>query len=130
MMDEMQDVKLQLHKEKLDITMRGVETNDVKVYKNTYTEVKQILVPVVHEELVIEKKELIRDQPNIEVTRIPMSEERIEVTLHPTVLQKVTVEKHQFEEEIQVSETLKEEKLLIETVGDINVEVNDQASDV
>lgn len=129
MKDETQDVTFQLHKEKLDIIKQRVETADVKVYKNTYTEVKQILVPVVHEELVIEKKGLTPDHSEIEVTRIPMGEERIEVTLHPTVLQNITVDKRQFEEVIQVSETLKEEKLRIETVGEIKVEVDDPTSD-
>jgi uncharacterized protein (TIGR02271 family) len=128
--DETQDVTFQLHKEKMDITKQRVKTADVRVYKNTYTEVKQILVPVIHEELVIEKKGLTPDYPDIEVTRIPMSEERIEVTLHPTVLYNTEVDTQQFEEVVQVSETLKEEKLRIETNGDIKVEVVDTPSDV
>jgi len=128
--DETQDMSFQLLKEKLDITKQRVETADVKVYKNTYTEVKQIMVPVVHEELVIEKKGLTSEHSNIEVTRIPMSEERIEVTLHPTVLQNITVDTQQYEEVIQISETLKEEKLRVETIGDIKVEVVDPLSNM
>jgi uncharacterized protein (TIGR02271 family) len=128
--DETQHVMFQLHKEMLHITKQRVKTADVRVYKNTYTEVKQILVPVIHEELVIEKKGLTPDHSDIEVTRIPMSEERIEVTLHPTVLHNMKVDTHQFEEVIQVSETLKEEKLRIETIGEIKVEVVDPPSDV
>jgi len=128
--DETQDMSFQLLKEKLDITKQRVETADVKVYKNTYTEVKQIMVPVVHEELVIEKKGLTSEHSNIEVTRIPMSEERIEVTLHPTVLQNITVDTQQYEEVVQISETLKEEKLRVETIGDIKVEVVDPLSDM
>ena len=130
MNDETQDMSFQLLKEKLDITKQRVETADVKVYKNTYTEVKQIMVPVVHEELVIEKKGLTSEHSNIEVTRIPMSEERIEVTLHPTVLQNITVDTQQYEEVVQISETLKEEKLRVETIGDIKVEVVDPLSDM
>jgi uncharacterized protein (TIGR02271 family) len=128
--DETQDVTFQLHKEKMDITKQRVKTADVRVYKNTYTEVKQILVPVIHEELVIEKKGLTPEYPDIEVTRIPMSEEHIEVTLHPTVLHNTKVDTQQFEEVVQVSETLKEEKLRIETIGDIKVEVVDTPSDL
>jgi uncharacterized protein (TIGR02271 family) len=128
--DENQDVTFQLHKEKLDITKQIVETADVRVYKNTYTEVKQIMIPVIHEELVIEKKGLTPVDLDIEVTRIPMSEERIEVTLHPTELNNILVDTQQFEEVIQVSETLKEEKLRIETVGDTKVEVVEPPSDM
>lgn len=130
MKDETQDVTFQLHKEKLDITKERVETADVKVYKNTYSEVKQILIPVIHEELVVEKKGLTSGDSDIEVTRIPLSEERIEVTLHPTVLNNISVDTQQFEEVIQVSETLKEEKLHIDTIGDIKVEVVNPPSDV
>jgi uncharacterized protein (TIGR02271 family) len=128
--DEKQDETLQLHKENLDITKKVVDTADVRVYKNTYTEVKQIMIPVIHEELVIEKKGLTPVDSDIEVTRIPMSEERIEVTLHPTVLNNISVDTQQFEEVIQVSETLKEEKLRIKTIGDSKVEVVEPPSDM
>ncbi|MEW8987503.1 MAG: YsnF/AvaK domain-containing protein [Bacillus sp. (in: firmicutes)] len=130
MKDETQDVTFQLHKEKLDITKERVETADVKVYKNTYQEVKQILVPVIHEELVVEKKGLTSAYSDVEVTRIPLSEERVEVTLHPTVLNNISVDTQQVEEVIKVSDTLKEEKLHIDTIGDINVEVVDSPTDV
>jgi uncharacterized protein (TIGR02271 family) len=128
--DEKQDETLQLHKENLDITKKVVDTADVRVYKNTYTEVKQIMIPVIHEELVIEKKGLTPVDSDIEVIRIPMSEERIEVTLHPTVLNNISVDTQQFEEVIQVSETLKEEKLRIKTIGDSKVEVVEPPSDM
>ncbi|NHM30761.1 DUF2382 domain-containing protein [Neobacillus terrae] len=62
---------------------------DVSIYKRTYTEEKQIIVPVTHEELIIEKKKLNQKgekDGQIETTRIPLSEDRIEVNLHPTVL--------------------------------------------
>jgi uncharacterized protein (TIGR02271 family) len=128
--DDNQDVTFQLHKEKLDITKQIVETADVRVYKNTYTEVKQIMIPVIHEELVIEKKGLTPVDSDIEVTRIPMSEERIEVTLHPTELNNILVDTQQFEEVIQVSETLKEEKLRIKMVGDTKVKVVEPPSNM
>ncbi|MDF2858403.1 MAG: hypothetical protein K0Q87_4254 [Neobacillus sp.] len=130
MKDDNQDVTFQLHKEKLDITKQIVETADVRVYKNTYTEVKQIMIPVIHEELVIEKKGLTPVDSDIEVTRIPMSEERIEVTLHPTELNNILVDTQQFEEVIQVSETLKEEKLRIKMVGDTKVKVVEPPSNM
>ncbi len=66
---------LQLHKEELKISKKWVETADVTVYKNTYTEEKQILVPVTREELIIEKKivnpEGAKDA-QIETIRIPI----------------------------------------------------------
>lgn len=119
-----EDVTLQLHKEELRIEKKWVDTTDVKAYKNTYTEVKEIKVPVTYEELVIEKR--IQNakgdtDEDPEIIRIPLSEERIEVTLKPTILEDVEIYKEQIEEVIQLNETLKEEKIHIETVGDLQV---------
>ncbi|TDK55376.1 YsnF/AvaK domain-containing protein [Bacillus salipaludis] len=127
--DHHEEVTLKLHKEELQVSKKRVETADVRVYKKTFTEVKQIMVPVTHEQLIIEKKIV---NPNsdidsqIETICIPLSEEHIEVTLNPTVLEDVEVFKKQCEELIQVNETLKEEKVQINTFGDINVIVDDQ----
>jgi uncharacterized protein (TIGR02271 family) len=125
------EVKLQLHKEELQVNKKWVQTADVKVYKKKYTEEKQIVVPVTREELIIEKKVLNSEgatttDADIETIRIPLSEERIEVTLHPSVLEDVEVYMNQYEELIQVNETLKEEKVHIDTVGDINVLSTDE----
>ena len=51
------EVRLQLHNEELKVSKKWVETADLKVYKNTYTEEKLIAVPITREELVIEKKD-------------------------------------------------------------------------
>lgn len=118
------EVNLLLHKEELVVSKQRVETADVKVYKNTYTEEKRITVPITREELVIEKKMLLADGTTDEQTetiRIPLSEERIEVTKLPVILENVDVYKKQFEEIIHINETLKEEKARIETIGDVKL---------
>ena len=56
-----------------------------------------------------------------ETIRIPLSEERIKVTKKPVILENVDVYKKQFEEIIHITETLKEEKARIETIGDLKV---------
>lgn len=126
-----EEVSFELHKEEIQVSKKWIETADVKIYKRTYTEEKQIIVPVSHEEIIIEKKLLNQKgekDGQIETTRIPLSEDRIEVILHPTVLEDVQIYKEQFEEIIQVIETVKEEKVQIETVGDIKVMIDDQLS--
>ena len=131
--DNNEEETLQLHKEELKISKKWVETADVKVYKNTYSEEKQILVPVTREELIIEKKivnpEGAKDA-QIETIRIPLSEDRIEVTLHPTVLEDVEIYQKQYKELIHVNETVREEKVHIDTVGDLKVIGDDQSSTV
>jgi len=126
-----EEVSFELHKEEIQVSKKWIETADVKIYKRTYTEEKQIIVSVSHEEIIIEKKLLNQKgekDGQIETTRIPLSEDRIEVILHPTVLEDVQIYKEQFEEIIQVIETVKEEKVQIETVGDIKVMIDDQLS--
>jgi uncharacterized protein (TIGR02271 family) len=113
---------LQLHKEELQISKKWVNTADVKIYKNTYKEEKQITVPITREELVIEKKKANPQglfDGEIETIRIPLSEERIEITKHPVTLEDVEIYKNQFEEIQHINETVKEEKLHIQTIGDI-----------
>jgi uncharacterized protein (TIGR02271 family) len=125
--DHYDEVTLKLHKEELQVSKKWIETANVTVYKESYTEEKQILVPVRREELIIEKKILNSEgetDKNIETIRIPLREDRIEVTLHPTLLEDVEIYKNQYEELKHVIETLKEEKVHIETIGDIKLTVN------
>jgi uncharacterized protein (TIGR02271 family) len=126
--DHQDKVKLQLHKEELEVSKMWVETADVKVYKSTYTEEKLIAVLITHEELVIEKKRLLTDgimDEKTEIIRIPFSEERIKVTKQPVFLENVEIYKKQFEEIIHINKTLKEEKARIKTIGDLKVVDNE-----
>lgn len=122
--DHHEEITLELHKEELQVSKKIIETAQVNVYKKIHTEEKQIMVPVTHEELIIEKKIVNPESnadPKIETIRIPLSEEHIEVTRHPIILEDVEIYKQKIEEHIQVNETLKEEKIHIDTVGDIRV---------
>ncbi|RDZ09325.1 hypothetical protein C3744_24810 [Priestia megaterium] len=121
--------KLQIHEEELDISKKWIKTGEVSIHKEVFTEEKTITVPVIHEELIIEKKVLDAENSDqkgghTEIIRIPISEERIEVIKHPTVLENVEIYKRQFQETRSVTETLKKEKVHIETTG--NPEVIDK----
>jgi len=127
--DTDQSAKLQLHEEELDISKKWIKTGEVSIHKEVFTEEKTITIPVTHEELIIEKKVLATENPDqtgehTEIIRIPISEERIEVIKHPTVLEDVAIYKRQFQETKSVTETLKKEKVHIETTG--NPEVVDK----
>jgi uncharacterized protein (TIGR02271 family) len=127
--DHREDKTLQLHKEELQVNKKWVETADVRVYKKTYTVEKQIVVPIIREELIIEKKILNPESgptTQIETTHIPLSEDRIEVILNPTILNDVEIFRNQFEEIIQINENVKEEKVQIDTIGDVKVVVDDK----
>jgi uncharacterized protein (TIGR02271 family) len=125
--DHYDEVTIKLHKEELQISKKWIETANVTVYKKSYTEEKQILVPVRREELIIEKKIINSEgetDKDMETIRIPLREDRIEITLHPTLLEDVEIYKNQYEELKHVIETLKEEKVHIETIGDIKLTDN------
>lgn len=114
--------KLQLHEEQLDISKTWIQIGEITVRREVVTEIKRIEVPVVREELVIEKKildakSLDQQAEHTETIRIPISEERIEITKHPTALEDISIYKNTFEEIVQIDETLKKEILDVNTTG-------------
>ncbi|WP_053599338.1 YsnF/AvaK domain-containing protein [Bacillus sp. FJAT-18017] len=120
MSEKQEKRELQLHKEQMQVSKKWSETANVRVYKRTYTEEKQINVPITREELIIEKKTVSsvdNQDSGIETITIPLMEERIEIILHPTVLEDVEIYNHQYKESIQIQEILKEERVRIETTG-------------
>ncbi|HWO98063.1 MAG TPA: YsnF/AvaK domain-containing protein [Bacillus sp. (in: firmicutes)] len=124
--DDYHDAPIQLREEQLDISKKWVETGEVTVHKEVVTEEKTIVVPVTREELVIEKKTLDAENPgkmngHTEAIRIPINEERIEIVKHPTVLEDVTIYKRQFQENEHIEETLKKERVHVETIGNAKI---------
>jgi uncharacterized protein (TIGR02271 family) len=113
------NAKLELREERLDITKRRVQTAEVNMHKESFTEEKTFTVPVTREELVIEKKLLNEDKT--ETIRIPIREERVEIIKHPVVLEDVTYHIEQFQEDKCITETLKKEKLKIEHEGSTTI---------
>ncbi|MBM7651068.1 YsnF/AvaK domain-containing protein [Neobacillus cucumis] len=121
------EITFQIHKEQLEVNKKWIDTADVTIYKKKYTKEKQILVPVTCEDLIIEKRVKNPEDPRdiqIETTCIPLSEEQIEIKLALTVLNDIEVYKNQYEELIQINERLKQEKIHIDTIGDVNVVID------
>lgn len=116
------DTNIQLHEEKLDIAKKWIQTGEVNIHEEVLTEEKNITVPVNRKELVIEKKDA---DGTVEAIRIPISEERIEIVKHPTILEDVKIFKRQYQDIKPFEETLKKEKLHVETTGDAAVIYNE-----
>lgn len=116
--------KLLLKKEELDISKRRVRTGTVSVHKEVSTENKTIVVPVTREELVIEKKVCGTqdpEQPKETTIRIPVKTEKVDIVKHPVILEDVSVYKRKLKKTQRIKETLKTEKLRLETTGDPSV---------
>lgn len=119
--NEISNTNIQLHEEKLDIAKKWIQTGEVNIHEEVLIDEKNITVPVNRKELVIEKKDA---NGNVEAIKIPISEERIEIVKHPIILEDVKIFKRQYQDIKSVEETLKKEKLHVETTGDTAVIYN------
>lgn len=114
-------IKFKLREECLDVSTRLVKTSNVIIYKETYIEERTVTIPIKHEDIVIHKRTLGSQSSNktnaaIEIIKIPISEESIEIIKKPKILQEVNIYKHQFQEIEHIEETLKKEKIHIENI--------------
>lgn len=114
------DVNLQIKEEQLHLAKKWMQTGEVKIYRDSFTEEKSFTVPVEREELVIEKKTLASatqehiDGPT-EVIRIRLSEEQVVFTKRRVALEDVTIYKQEIEDIKHIEETLKKEELRVKT---------------
>lgn len=115
-------VTLQIKEEELDIAKKWIQTGEVKVYRETFTEEKTFTIPVIREELVIERRFLDSSTPKDkdipkEIIRIPISEEQVQFTKHKVALEDVSIYKEQVKEIKHIEETLKKEKAKVKISG-------------
>lgn len=111
-----------LKEEQLDIFKKRVKTGNVSVHKEFVEEKKNIVVPTIREELVIQNKSLDTQDGNkanqhYEILRIPISEERVEIIKHPVAVNDVSMYKRQFHDTVNVKELCKKEKVVVTTTG-------------
>jgi uncharacterized protein (TIGR02271 family) len=116
------NVTLQLKEEQLDIAKKWIQTGEVRVYRETFTENKSFTVPITHEELVIENKALTpasSEQKGVPIKsiRIPISEEQVEFTKHKVALEDVSIYKQTIEDIKHIEETLNREVSKVNVTG-------------
>lgn len=115
------DVTLQLKEEQLVLAKKWIQTGEVKIYRESFTEEKSFTLTVEYEELVIEKKlpvsaTLEQNEPP-DVIRIRLSEEQVEFTKRMVSLEDVSIYKQQIEEIQHIEETLRREESAIKILG-------------
>ena len=105
---------LQLKEEQLVLAKKWMQTGEVKIFRESYTEEKSFTVPVTREELVIEKKISTSATPGqtvpTEVIRICLNEEQVEFTKRRVALEDISIYKQQIEEIKHIEETLRKEE--------------------
>ncbi|QOY37563.1 YsnF/AvaK domain-containing protein [Anaerobacillus isosaccharinicus] len=116
--DKKAEQNLQLREEQLEIKKERVQTGEVKIHKEIVEGKKTITVQVRREEMVIEAGDE-------EEFRIPLKEEKIEITKHPVKIADVSISKRQIEEIEQVKTTLKKETARVEVEGEVDISKED-----
>jgi uncharacterized protein (TIGR02271 family) len=128
------DRKLQLREEKLNVNKQRVAAGDVELRKEVTTERKTIEVPVEREEVVITRRDVSGGAAAAagtitgeEQIRVPVSEERVNVSKETVVTGEVGVEKRKVTDTQTVSEDLRKENVKVENTG--NARVQDRTRD-
>jgi uncharacterized protein (TIGR02271 family) len=112
-----QEVRVPLAEERLEVDKRAVETGSVKIRKDVKVEEKQITVPVMHEEVHVERTAVSRPVQagdatfREETVRVPIIEEEIEVRKRPVVREEVRVTKQPVVEQRTATDTVRREEL-------------------
>jgi uncharacterized protein (TIGR02271 family) len=116
---------IEVREEQLQVEKEKIQTGDVQVHKEIVTEQQHITVPVTHEEVVVTQTHLAHEETSDtpvphdeEVIRLPVSEERVHVTKIPVETGEVSIQKRVVQENEQVNETVRREKVRIEQQGD------------
>jgi uncharacterized protein (TIGR02271 family) len=113
---------IQLRQEELDINKSRVPTGEVILSKEVIEEQKNVEVPIVHEEVVIERKSLNNEDCSSPITsgetiHIPVTEEQVQVGKHTVVTGEVSAYKREVEQTQQVNETVRREEARIDRTG-------------
>lgn len=114
---------LKLREERLQVDKEAVQAGEVVVHKNVVEEQRTINVPVEHEEVFVERRAVADGRTDVapigedETIRIPVTEERVEVTKKPVVTEEIVVGKRTVQETEQVQDTVRKEKVDLDQSG-------------
>lgn len=127
------DKKLLLRQEELDISKNRVDTGEVTLSKEIVEEQKEVDVPVMHEEVVIERRAIDHEMTDSQIgeeetIHIPVSEERVEVGKHTVVTSEVSAYKREIDQTQHIEEKLRREEARVNTTGDPNIVNDDEIS--
>jgi uncharacterized protein (TIGR02271 family) len=121
---------LKLRKEELDINKNNVQVGEVSLSKEVVEDQQTVNVPVMHEEVVIERRPISNSDSssdatissdNNETITIPVSEEKVDVGKHTVVTEEISAFKRQVEDSQEINETLKREEAKIDKNGNVEI---------
>ena len=125
--EESESTRFPLVEEKLNVSKKEVTYKEATLVKEPITETKTVEVPVMHEELIVERRppteattsqhELKPPVTTREEIKIPLKKEEVEVKKEPYVKEEVVIKKIRVEESKTITEDVKSEKLADDGTG-------------
>ncbi|MCI4137907.1 YsnF/AvaK domain-containing protein [Bacillus vallismortis] len=115
-----------LREEQLKVNKEDVQTGEVEIGKEVKTEQRDMDIPVRHDEIYVERRPVDENAADAspvndsEEIRVPIVEEKLEVTKKPVVTDEVVVGKRTVEENEHISETVKKEELRMNKDGKVD----------
>lgn len=121
------DRRIQLRGEILRTYKDRVQRGEVRLRKDVITEKQNVEVPLMREELVIERtpvsgQSATREIGKDEEIRVPLSEERVRTEKQPVVTDEVRVGKRAVQRTENVSDDVRHEELQVDKEGDVEVD--------
>lgn len=120
------DTRIQLREERLRVGTERLARGEATIGKDVVSETQEIDVPVIREELFIERRPVASGMPadttgaaigsDREVIRIPLTEEKVNVSKVTVVTEEIVVGTRQVEDTVHVSETTRKEQLNVHDV--------------
>ncbi|MGM0948066.1 MAG: YsnF/AvaK domain-containing protein [Bacillota bacterium] len=115
-----------LREEQLKVDKEDVQTGEVEIGKEVKTEQRDMDIPVRRDEIYVERRPVDENTADAspvndsEEIRVPIVEEKLEVTKKPVVTDKVVVGKRTVEENEHISETVKKEEPRLNKEGKVD----------
>ncbi|REB08691.1 YsnF/AvaK domain-containing protein [Sporosarcina sp. BI001-red] len=124
---------MKVHEEQLNVDKQHVQKGEVTVDKNVVEDRKTLEIPVEHEEITIERRQVNRELDHRgsedfrttnafgdETIRVPVTEEQIEVTKKPVVTEEIVINKKRVTDTERIDETMKREEVDVNREGETN----------
>ncbi len=118
---------MRLREEQLQADKERVQAGEVRLHKDVVEEQRTLNVPVTHEEVYVERRDVPVGQMDAgtigegEVVRVPVSEEQVNVSKNTVVTGEVAIGKRAVTENQQVTDTVRREEAHLGHSGDVNV---------
>lgn len=130
-----EDEKIQLHEERLRVNKDTVQSGEVTIDKNVVEERQEFDVPVSHDEVTIERRNVtdrvvaddhFDNNLEDETIRVPLTEERVNIEKDNVVSEELLIKKNRVTETEHVSENVRKEEV---DIDDSNAHLKDRDYD-